>query len=77
MEKVIFTGGNEKQNHSSRCRRRSPRAYPQSSETKYIMRDRRGEKIMSRYIVNGEVYIEHRFLKKTIKIEDGKIVSEA
>ena len=26
---------------------------------------------MSRYIVNGEVYIEHRFLKKTIKIEDG------
>ena len=28
---------------------------------------------MSRYIVNGEVYIEHRFLKKTIKIEDGKL----
>ena len=29
---------------------------------------------MSRYIVNGEVYIEHRFLKKTIKIEDGKLI---
>lgn len=29
---------------------------------------------MSRYIVDGEVYIEHRFVKKTIKIEDGKIV---
>ena len=28
---------------------------------------------MSRYIVNGEVYIEHRFLKKTIKIEDSKL----
>ena len=28
---------------------------------------------MSRYIVDGEVYIEHRFLKKTIKIEDGKL----
>ena len=24
---------------------------------------------MSRYIVNGEVYIEHRFLKKTIKLK--------
>ena len=30
---------------------------------------------MSRYIVNGEVYIEHRFLKKTIKIEDGKLIN--
>ena len=29
---------------------------------------------MSRYIVNGEVYIEHRFLNKTIKIEDGKLI---
>lgn len=29
---------------------------------------------MSKYIVNGEVYIEHRFLKKTIKIEDGKLI---
>lgn len=28
---------------------------------------------MSKYIVDGEVYIEHRFLKKTIKMEDGKI----
>lgn len=28
---------------------------------------------MIQYIVDGEVYIEHRFLKKTIKIEDGKI----
>ena len=28
---------------------------------------------MSKYIVDGEVYIEHRFLKKTIKIEDGKL----
>lgn len=28
---------------------------------------------MVEYIVNGEVYIDHRFLKKTIKIEDGKI----
>ena len=28
---------------------------------------------MSRYIVDGEVYIEHRFLKKTIKIEDDKL----
>lgn len=29
---------------------------------------------MSQYILDGEVYIEHRFVKKTIKIEDGKIV---
>ncbi len=29
---------------------------------------------MSRYIVDGEVYIEHRFLKKTIKIDEGKLV---
>lgn len=28
---------------------------------------------MSKYIVNGEVYTDHRFLKKIIKIEDGKI----
>ena len=28
---------------------------------------------MIQYIVDGEVYIEHRFLKKTIKIEGGKI----
>ena len=28
---------------------------------------------MSQYIVDGEVYIEHRFLKKTVKIDDGKI----
>ncbi len=28
---------------------------------------------MSQYILDGEVYIEHRFVKKTIKIEDGKI----
>ncbi|MGN0349968.1 MAG: N-acetylglucosamine-6-phosphate deacetylase [Roseburia sp.] len=28
---------------------------------------------MKQYIVNGEVYIEHRFLKKTIKMEGGKI----
>ena len=28
---------------------------------------------MCRYIVDGEVYIEHRFVKKTIRIEDGKI----
>ena len=25
---------------------------------------------MSKYIVDGEVYIEHRFLKKTIKIDE-------
>lgn len=29
---------------------------------------------MSQYILDGEVYIEHRFVKKTIKIEDEKIV---
>lgn len=29
---------------------------------------------MIKYIVNGEVYVEHRFLKKTIKIEDGKLI---
>jgi N-acetylglucosamine-6-phosphate deacetylase len=28
---------------------------------------------MVQYIVDGEVYIEHRFLKKTVKIDDGKI----
>lgn len=28
---------------------------------------------MNDYIVNGEVYIEHRFLKKTVKITDGKM----
>ena len=28
---------------------------------------------MSQYIVDGEVYIERRFVKKTIKIEDEKI----
>ena len=27
---------------------------------------------MSQYIVDGEVYIEHRFLKKTVKIETDK-----
>ena len=28
---------------------------------------------MSKYIVDGEVYVEHRFLKKTVKIENGKL----
>lgn len=28
---------------------------------------------MSKYIVDGEVYLEHRFLRKTVKIENGKL----
>lgn len=28
---------------------------------------------MNTYIVDGEVYVAHRFVKKTVKIEDGKI----
>jgi N-acetylglucosamine-6-phosphate deacetylase len=28
---------------------------------------------MKKYIVDGDVYVEHRFLKKTIRMEDGKI----
>ena len=28
---------------------------------------------MTWYLVNGDVYMEHRFLKKTLKLEEGRI----
>ena len=29
---------------------------------------------MTWYLVNGDVYMEHRFLKKTLKLEEGRSV---
>ena len=44
-----------------------------SDKVKYKTIVKHKEKNHEQIIVDGEVYIEHRFLKKTIKIEDGKL----
>ena len=44
-----------------------------SDKVKYKTIVKHKEKNLEQIIVDGEVYIEHRFLKKTIKIEDGKL----
>ena len=44
-----------------------------SDKVKYKTIVKHKEKNHEQIIVDGEVYIEHRFLKKTIKIEDSKL----